>query len=427
MKKYITEINTVIPGTKKEISINLQGQNLIITGGNGCGKTRLLTTLHQEINNRFEYSICHRHEQLDKEIQKFKVRIDELQHLVVSNEHDNRIENYQQQIRNHQQQIRSYQQNIDELFNSNIQIKFDNLSAVNNEAVSQNLLIRFFEATRQYSLQNNRNNQSQLTVDRMLEQGKNSNLMQDDSFTSEGYLVAYLTAGYLAFGLRQDIAAKNKVDTWLGEIISDLRFLFEDESLELVFREREKVFYIEQDGKIPYKISDLSSGYSSILKIYTDLLMKVELRGIAAKELSGIVIIDEIDAHLHVSLQKKILSFFDNAYPNVQFIVSTHSPFVIQSVDNAVIYDLSKLEQLGSLSMYSYEAIIKGLLGVKTTSNTLDELVSELSDLTSRIEDNRERVEMLIAELNSSKSKLDSRSKVTLLIAQQSILDLEGE
>ncbi|MCV5366648.1 AAA family ATPase, partial [Escherichia coli] len=75
--------------------------------------------------------------------------------------------------------------------------------------------------------------------------------------------------------------------------------------------------------------------------IYADLLMKVELKGITSDELSGVVFIDEIDAHLHVSLQRKIFSFFVNAFPNIQFIVTTHSPFVVQSVNDAIIYDLS--------------------------------------------------------------------------------------
>ncbi|MFT4927364.1 MAG: putative ATP-binding protein involved in virulence, partial [Phenylobacterium sp.] len=243
------------------------------------------------------------------------------------------------------------------------------------------------------------------------------------------YLVTYLNAGYMAYALRKDEAEKNKVDAWLATITADLRYLFEDDSLELEYKEKEKVFYINQEGKEPFTFSQLSSGYSSILKVYADLLMKVELRGIEAKELSGIVIIDEVDAHLHVSLQKKILSFLDNAYPNIQFIVSTHSSFVIQSVDNAVIYDLSKLEQLENLSMYSSEAITKGLLGVKTTSNALDDIVTELSRLTPKIESNEARVKELIELLSTNESELDARSKVILLVAKQAILDrdVEGE
>ena len=55
-----------------------------------------------------------------------------------------------------------------------------------------------------------------------------------------------------------------------------------------------------------------------------------------------LLLIDEIETHLHLELQKKILSFLTTLFPNIQFIVSTHSPFILNSLENAVIYDLEK-------------------------------------------------------------------------------------
>ncbi len=43
-----------------------------------------------------------------------------------------------------------------------------------------------------------------------------------------------------------------------------------------------------------------------------------------------------------MELQRKILDLLTSIFPNIQFIMSTHSPFIINSVDNAVIYDLEK-------------------------------------------------------------------------------------
>ncbi|HCD6386302.1 TPA: AAA family ATPase, partial [Escherichia coli] len=91
-------------------------------------------------------------------------------------------------------------------------------------------------------------------------------------------------------------------------------------------------------------------------------------------DMTGIVLIDEIDAHLHVTLQKKVFSFFSSSFPQIQFIVSTHSPFVIQSVSDAIIFNLSTLDQMGDLSLYSYTAIIKGLLGEDVSSDKLNAL-----------------------------------------------------
>lgn len=381
MTKYIKKIDAVLANTEKKVSIDLQGKNLIVTGANGCGKTRFLNQIFERLKNAAH---------------TVELTLSQMQVI---------------QIEHFSKQLNTTQCNL-EMIDLKLLIK---------EILDKRLVLRFFEATRQYTASNT----SAETVHAMQKQAQSQGLTEDSSITFESYLVTYLNAGYMAFALRNDTSEKEKVDKWLAGITSDLRFLFEDDSLELEYKEKEKLFYIKQKGKDPFTFEQLSSGYSSILKVYTDLLMKCELRGIKAKELSGIVFIDEVDAHLHVSLQKKILAFLDNAYPNIQFIVSTHSSHVIQSVDNAVIYDLSKLEQLENLSMYSTEAITRGLLGVKSTSNSLDELVVELSDLTPDVEANRTRVEELIALLGKSENAMDARSKVALLLARQAILDLD--
>ncbi|WP_080544718.1 AAA family ATPase [Vibrio splendidus] len=327
---------------------------------------------------------------------------------------------------NYEKTLEQQNTQLSNLFSSgDINIEWDDHDAVLERSYQKNFLVSFFEATRQYSNQGNRNQPSSLSAIRT--NAQHQQLNQDFSTSFESYLVAFFEAGYMASMMRNDPSEKQKVDNWLDSIAGDLRYLFEDNSLNLKYNEQERCFYIEQRGKNPYTFSTLSSGYSSTLKIYTDLLMKVELREMSPKELTGIVIIDEVDAHLHVSLQKKILSFLDRSYPNVQFIISTHSPFVLQSVDNAVIYDLSKLEQLEDLSLYSYDAITKGLLGVSTSSDELFQITSELSSLITNIEENQIRVNELIEKLSPVEGELDSKSKVILLMAKQSIEDLEGK
>ena len=80
--------------------------------------------------------------------------------------------------------------------------------------------------------------------------------------------------------------------------------------------------------------------------------------------LPGIVLIDEIETHLHLELQKKILSFLTTLFPNIQFIVSTHSPFILNSLENAVIYDLEKKMLVkDGLSDIPYDGIVEGYFG----------------------------------------------------------------
>ena len=152
----------------------------------------------------------------------------------------------------------------------------------------------------------------------------------------------------------------------------------------------------------------MSSGYSSILSIYADLLTKVELRSIAPNEIDGVVFIDEIDAHLHVSLQKKIFSFLDKAFPKVQFIVTTHSPFVVSSVNDAVIYDLSRLETIDDLSLYSYESVVEGLFNVLPISEVLKGKIKEISKLTNSDSVDLIKLESLVSEVSQHENKLDT-------------------
>jgi predicted ATPase len=411
MNNYITKIDTHLAFTQKNVLIELKGKNLIITGGNGCGKTQFLTqifnTLTRILSPNFQGNI----DSFPSQINSFEMAL-----------RSEDLPKHQRQT--FQKSIKKITEELREHTDVSSQVIINNYENITDEDSLKLLVLRFFKATRQYSPAKSSSNVN-TSVQSMLSEAKTQDLRGDSSVKFETYLVTYLNAGYMAYALRGDESEKSKVDSWLKNITSDLRYLFEDENLRLEYKENEKCFYLIQDGKLPYKFDQLSAGYSSILKIYTDLLMKVELRGIKSKELSGFVFIDEIDAHLHVSLQKKIFSFLDNAYPNVQFIVSTHSPFVIQSVNDAVIYDLSRLEQLEDLSYYSYEAITKGLLGVTSTSNALDEVVIELSNLTDKVESNEKRVEELINQMAKHQDELNPRSKVVLLMAKEALLNFQ--
>lgn len=94
-------------------------------------------------------------------------------------------------------------------------------------------------------------------------------------------------------------------------------------------------------------IFNLSSGELSILAIFAELLR----RGDSAfgmkpmDQFTGTVLIDEVDKHLHIQLQKEVLPLLFSLFPKIQFIVSSHSPFLNmglaeQSIDRAVIFDL---------------------------------------------------------------------------------------
>ncbi|EAO4156169.1 AAA family ATPase, partial [Salmonella enterica] len=238
----------------------------------------------------------------------------------------------------------------------------------------------------------------------------------------ERYLVTTWNYALLQKGLNK-IEEASKAEKWIERIIEDLKQLFEDPTLTLEFDIESLRINIKQEGKEKYRLDQLSSGFSSILSIYADLLVRVELGKIERDEISGIVLVDEIDAHLHVTLQKKVFSFFKSSFPNIQFIISTHSPFVVQSVSDAIIFNLTTLEQMEDLSLYSYTSIIKGLLGERSSSSILLEKIEELSSLMSGENFNDADYIEIMSDLEPFIQDMDARSQAIILSAKNKFIE----
>jgi hypothetical protein len=86
----------------------------------------------------------------------------------------------------------------------------------------------------------------------------------------------------------------------------------------------------------PIALKDLSDGYRSMLALGIDLLRWLIAAFPNAQdpmECHGVVLIDELDAHLHPGWQRQIGHWLRNKFPNVQFVVATHSPFLAQVAD----------------------------------------------------------------------------------------------
>lgn len=86
----------------------------------------------------------------------------------------------------------------------------------------------------------------------------------------------------------------------------------------------------------------LSDGIRSMLTLVADIAFRTvklnpNLGPFAATHTHGIVLIDEVDMHLHPAWQQTVLSSLCEAFPRVQFIVTTHSPQVLTSVESASI------------------------------------------------------------------------------------------
>ncbi|HAT6345818.1 AAA family ATPase [Aeromonas hydrophila] len=396
--------------TGKRVCIDLSGRNVIITGANGCGKTRFL----RQLNNYLQQFLQRQIEpiaQIEQQLASYK---NQLNNISLA---DSSYSFYQSQIELLTKRVESLSNEI---------MTFKDVELIFSLVNSNNMILRFFDANRLTNqLAANGHIES---ISNMKAQGKNESLLQDSSDKFERYLVGYYNYGSHVIAREKDLEKSKQIDGWFNKVESDLQNLFEDFELALKYNAEEQVFYIVQNGKDPFRFNNLSSGYSSILSIYADLLMKVELRDIPADQMAGIVLIDEIDAHLHVSIQRKIFSFFAKAFPRIQFIITTHSPFVVQSVNDAIIYDLSKMECLEDLSMYSYESILKGLLGVDSTSNLLNEQLELMAKLIQQRPINKDGLQKVVNLIEPHEVQLDSKSKAFLLLGKNALLDAnDGE
>lgn len=74
-------------------------------------------------------------------------------------------------------------------------------------------------------------------------------------------------------------------------------------------------------------IFDMSSGEIALVSIFVELIRQADVINKSINNVSGIVLIDEVDKHLHIHLQKDVLPILFSLFPNIQFIVTSHSPF----------------------------------------------------------------------------------------------------
>ena len=89
-----------------------------------------------------------------------------------------------------------------------------------------------------------------------------------------------------------------------------------------------RIAIAEQNGNLLYPtIFNISSGESALICMFGELLKQADKLEMVM-DVPGIVLIDEVDKHLHIRLQKEILPQLFELFPNIQFIVSSHSPFL---------------------------------------------------------------------------------------------------
>jgi predicted ATP-binding protein involved in virulence len=116
--------------------------------------------------------------------------------------------------------------------------------------------------------------------------------------------------------------------------------------VDLRYRSKEgEMVAIFADGRrLPARL--LSDGFRTVLGLAADLAFRCatlnpHLGERAARETPGVVLVDEIDLHLHPNWQRRIIGDLRRTFPAVQFFLTTHSPFIVQSLGAAEVIPLS--------------------------------------------------------------------------------------
>ena len=144
----------------------------------------------------------------------------------------------------------------------------------------------------------------------------------------------------------EDSALKFNKDKTLYNAYVDTLKIIVDEWYDVKFHWGldDMVGKLSNDKWLP--LSNLSDGYRSIIRLVSDIAYRAiklnpHLGSDVIKKTKGIVLIDELDMHLHPTWQQKVVSDLKLAFPNIQFIVTTHSPFIVQSLKSNEIINLN--------------------------------------------------------------------------------------
>jgi predicted ATP-binding protein involved in virulence len=183
-----------------------------------------------------------------------------------------------------------------------------------------------------------------------------------------------------------------------------------------------QTLYIVFDNEQETPFHFLSDGYKNLLAIFADLAYRcVTLNPHYEKEANlkseGVVLIDELDLHLHPRWQQDVVKNLKKTFPKIQFVATTHSPFILQEMEDNEVFKINStadniLLALRGLNRLGVEDIAEDIQGVDTPymSSKREDMFKaaeeyyKLLDSTEK-ETNIERLQALKDELDSKLEK----------------------
>lgn len=395
MEHFITSIHINEVRHLKNIEIKLnpeERQHLILTGKNGSGKTSVLRAIKsylQAINEGRLKEVTGQYQKwLEEDTQKLK--------LASTEDEKCRLE---EEIKKDLKLVEKY--------NKGLTLSFFNESGMDAVYAQGNFITAFFAADRKSVIQ-----RASGVEDVKL---KNQYSIDDcPTQTLLKYMVHLKTQQAYAQN-EKDNGVEKQISDWFSRFDNALKVLLDDDSIKLRYDYKNYNFLVEQKGRNPYGLDELSDGYSAIISIVADLILRMDRNWLLKGELSkydveGVVLIDELETHLHVELQRKILPFLTEFFPRIQFIVTTHSAYILNSISNACIYDLEKQVQFTDFSSYTVDDIAEGYLDASAYSEKMQKKAHRYEELygqTDLSDEQRAERAALRIELKDAKEVLE--------------------
>jgi len=196
------------------------------------------------------------------------------------------------------------------------------------------------------------------------------------------------------------VASKDRQLTAVRSAIN--RFMPEFSNLH-VRRKPRLHMSIDKNGET-LNVAQLSQGEKSLMALIGDIARRLAVMNPGLEDPlkgDGIVLIDEVDMHLHPQWQRSLIGQFSTTFPNCQFVLTTHSPLVISDSKNALTYLVSKDEVKPLRTLYGEDANTV-LLEIMDTDIRNAEVNRKLSNVLDAIHDsNIEKAKRLLQELEA--------------------------
>lgn len=235
----------------------------------------------------------------------------------------------------------------------------------------------------------------------------------------------------LILRIKQDLVDQdlfNKIDEYNSGKFKDVQleavrqaiYAFMPDFKNLQVSRKPRLAMIIDKNEKTLNVNQLSQGEKSLMALVGDIARRLAMMNPSLDNPllgKGIILIDEIDMHLHPQWQRSIIQRLQTTFPNCQFILTTHSPLVISDTQDILVYDLNGQDITALPSLYGQDANTV-LLQYMDTNYRNPKIAEQISQAMDAIQNNQlkqanQLIDILKSELGSN--QLDVMRLVAML------------